>query len=60
MSGHNAASGKVYLNAFCVHQIRRHSVDSPQEKHTRENAKEGDKLKTTQCVGTVNDISEPM
>lgn len=52
----NAASGRVYLDALCVHQKGRHSMDSSWQKHARESA--GDKVKTVQCIDPVNDMSE--
>lgn len=59
VSEDNAASGRVYLDALCVHEKGRPSMDGSWEKHARESAKVGDKVKTVQCIGPMNDMSEP-
>lgn len=58
VSENNAASGRVYFDAPCVHQKGRHSMDSSWQKHARESAKVWDKVKTVQCIDPVNDMSE--
>lgn len=58
VSGDNAASGRIRFNALCVHP--RDIAWTVPRRNMRESAKVGDKVKTAQCVGPVNDISESM